>query len=274
MRKLLHGISHYLSVGLCFGRLVVQQQIEYPSFLIGWILANGLQWFGGIALIRVITYRFHDLAGWTGPQLTFVFGLAVLSHAIVVVFFLQTWAIGQFILMGEFDRILLRPMNTFFLFMARSVNFVGLTDLLPGLVIFLYGCHSVHLAFTLKNVVWIIILVAAGVLLRLAIYLFFGSLSFWLKNRDSMSFFLQMLIQTGTNYPLSIYPRAVQLILTFVIPVGFISFYPAAGLLGAPSGLHLPGDMTLVAFGVGLGTFILSYLVFKNGLKNYESAGN
>ena len=75
-------------------------------------------------------------------------------------------------------------------------------------------------------------------------------------------------------YPFSMYPEWMQFILTFLIPVGWVSFYPASGLLGIENrfcnGLLLP----FVTLMVGIVVMLAAGAYFHAGLKKYESAGN
>jgi len=82
------------------------------------------------------------------------------------------------------------------------------------------------------------------------------------------------LLEGPTMYPLSIYPFVLQMIFTFLIPIGFISFYPASEFLGQSSGFHIPFSMALWTPLVGIVFFVISQLTFNFGMKKYESAGS
>jgi ABC-2 type transport system permease protein len=75
-------------------------------------------------------------------------------------------------------------------------------------------------------------------------------------------------------YPLSIFPRGIQMLLTFLVPVGFISFYPALDFVGPNDSFALPIDLALFTPAVGAVLFLLAYAIFHRGLKRYESAGS
>ena len=65
----------------------------------------------------------------------------------------------------------------------------------------------------------------------------------------------------------------MQFILTFLIPAGWISFYPASALLGMDSAynrLLVP----LITLAAGILVMLIAGAYFSMGLKKYESAGN
>ncbi len=66
----------------------------------------------------------------------------------------------------------------------------------------------------------------------------------------------------------------VALGLTFVLPIGFISFYPAADFLGQDDGSSLPLDVAMWTPIVGVLMFTFAIVLFRAGLRRYESAGS
>jgi ABC-2 type transport system permease protein len=71
------------------------------------------------------------------------------------------------------------------------------------------------------------------------------------------------------QYPLTIYPKAIGVWLTWVIPYGFASFYPASYLLGKDIGaLAWLGPVVAAAL------LALAYAVWRFGLRYYSSTGS
>ena len=72
------------------------------------------------------------------------------------------------------------------------------------------------------------------------------------------------------NYPISVYNKAVQNILTYVIPFAFTSYFPALYFLTGENPLFNIG-MTMLVSVVVMGVGVL---IWNKGLKAYESAGS
>ncbi|ANE49088.1 hypothetical protein SY83_20855 [Paenibacillus swuensis] len=267
-------MKHYGSVAYCFARLAIQRQLEYPLFLVSWFLMIPIQYFSGIWMIQIIVERFQALKGWEFPELAFIYGLALLSHGLLVVFFINTWHMDHMVIEGLFDRLLLRPMSVFFQLVASYVNFIGLVDLIPGIIIFLYACNAVGFDWTFINICKLISVIIGGVLLRAALFIALGSISFWTKRNSSTVSFALTILDRVTMYPITLYPYLVQVLFTFILPIGFISFYPAADFLQQDAPFHLPLNMAIWSPLIGILCFSLSLLVFKLGMKHYESSGS
>ena len=71
------------------------------------------------------------------------------------------------------------------------------------------------------------------------------------------------------KYPVSIFSRVFRFIFTFIIPIGFISYYPSTMFVKA-SQLSVYTYLTPV---VGIFFFILSYKIWMYGAKNYSGTG-
>lgn len=255
-------------------RLSIQACFEYPMAFIGWLISNPIQFLVGFATIKFVVEEFDTLAGWDFKQLAFLYGMSVLSHGLSVLAFTKTWYMGYTILHGEMDRLRLRPMNTLFQFLVGDINLFGLTDLFPGTILFIYGCIAVDFQWTLSNTLCMICAVLGGTLIRGAVYLTFGSTTFWTKNPLHVSGFFQELFNRTNMYPLSMYPQAIQFIFTFIFPISWITFYPASEFMGMDSMIKLPYGMAFITLGIGIVLFFISCRIFKAGFKQYESAGS
>lgn len=267
-------LRHYTSVGLFCAKMTIQQQLEYPLFLVSWFLMIPTSYFSGIWMLKIIVDRFQPLRGWDFPDLAFIYGLGLLSHGMMVIFFITTWQMGRMVIQGEFDRMLLRPMNVFFQLIVSYVNFIGLIDLIPGTVIFFYACHLVGFEWTTANILKLLLVIIGGMLIRASIYIVLGTVAFWTKQNSSLVGMANHLFERFTLYPISIYPFIIQFLFTFLVPIGFVSYYPANDFLGKNGGFELPLDLAIWTPFIGLVCFWLSQLVFKQGMKNYESAGS
>jgi ABC-2 type transport system permease protein len=170
--------------------------------------------------------------------------------------------------------MLLRPMSVYFQFCVHYLNLIGLTDMLPGIIIFIYGAISVGFRLSLFNIISVVCVIAGATMLRGGIYTLAGSVGFWTKSNRSLTTVVTRLGDISIMYPLTIYNRVVQSILTFILPLGFISFYPASAFLHKDSGFEFFGALPLWTLFFGILFMSLGRALFKAGLKYYDSAGN
>lgn len=274
MKKLGSSIAHYFGVTMCNIKMALLTIVEYPSNILGWLISNPIQFILGFATIKFVVEQFGEINGWSYGQLAFLYGISVISHALSMIFFVQGWFMGFYVIEGDFDRFLTRPLSVLYQFFFTNINVFGLTDLIPGILVFVYGCVKTGFSFTVLNVVGIIVMLIGATLIRGGIYILLGSTSFWTKSANDFGQFTQEIFDKTTMYPISMYPEAMQLILTFVIPIGWVSFYPASELLGIEHAFSTGGMGIWITLAVGIVTMLIAGLVFKIGMRRYESAGN
>ena len=71
------------------------------------------------------------------------------------------------------------------------------------------------------------------------------------------------------EYPISIYKKGVVFFFTFIIPYGFVNYYPLLFFLGRTNNkLYMLSPFITIIF------VLLSVLVFNKGLKKYTSTGS
>ena len=273
MRGAFRELVHYLDVTAHVIKMAFMTIIEYPSNIAGWMISNPLQFIMGFAIIMFVVESFGEINGWNYGQLAFLYGLSVISHALSMIFFVQGWFMGYYVIEGDFDRYLTRPLGVLYQFFFTNINIFGVTDLIPGILVFIYGCVRCGVSVDLLFILQVVIILAGATLIRGGIYILLGSTSFHTRSAVDFGQYTQEIMDKTTMYPLSMYPESMQFILTFLIPVGWISFYPASALLGIGSGysgLIVP----FITLAVGILVMLIAGAYFNMGLRKYESAGN
>lgn len=267
-------IMHYFSLMFSFLKYNIQSGLEYPAYLFSWLISNPLQFLLGLYMIRVVVQNFSMLGGWTYEEIAFLYGLSIVSHGLAVVFFIQTWQMDLYVTRGRFDMYLIRPLNVFFQFSFQYFNFVGFTDIIPGLLILIYSIQNLDIQFTIRSVIDIIVATIGATFIRGAMYTVIGALAFWIKRSSKLISINLLIDEQVMRYPLNIYPKIIQFILTFILPFGFIGFYPAEYILNLESDELFPGNVCLWTLCVGIVLFLISIFVFYKGMQRYESSGS
>ena len=272
--KFITSLRHYLSVSLACVRMAFLTIVEYPSSIIGWLISNPIQFIVGFATIQFVVEQFGEINGWNYGQLAVLYGLSVISHALSMIFFVQGWFMGAYVIEGEFDRFLTRPLSVLYQFFFTQINIFGITDLIPGILVFIYGCYKIHFVASIGNILCIIIMLIGATFIRGGIYILLGTSSFFTRSVNDFGQYTQEIFDKTTMYPISMYPESLQFILTYIIPIGWVSFYPVSSMLSVDDsrfGFIQASGITLI---VGIIVMVVAGLFFNYGLKKYESAGN
>ncbi len=101
-----------------------------------------------------------------------------------------------------------------------------------------------------------------------------ASLSFRLLAANTLLSVADSVFVTFGPYPLSVLPRAVSYLLTFVLPLAFAAFFPAAILLGRTGDLFVPVWLAAASPAVGVLLYVGAVAFFHRQLRSYSSPGH
>jgi ABC-2 type transport system permease protein len=243
--------------------------MEYRvNFLIGASSTIILQ-IAGLLTIWVVMSQIPSLNGWTLNEVLLVYGLLTLSKSINHMFADNLWTIGMnYVRTGEFDRFLVRPIDPLFHLLADRFCHDGIGNFLIGAALVAVSSTALGIAWTPLNLLYLVIAVLSGGAIFIALNLITATSAFWIMESIPVT---QIIFNMNefAKYPLNIYHRAIGVLLTWLIPYGFASFYPASYLLGKDIGaLAWMGPVVATVL------LVLGYRVWLFGLLHYSSTGS
>ncbi|MNV83511.1 hypothetical protein D3C71_1773230 [compost metagenome] len=116
----------------------------------------------------------------------------------------------------------------------------------------------------------IALLFVTAVIIRVSINLAGNSAAFWIRNAGNAFPLMVHNLSDLAKYPITLFPRAIRVFVSTVLPYAFISFYPATYIFGK-SGWS---GWWMLAPVAALGSAAAAYGIFRFGLSRYESTGN
>lgn len=263
-------LKKYLKLYVKFLSQYLKTLMEYKTdFLIG-LVGFLLVQFSGLAFLYIVFQKIPSLNGWSLDEVLFIYGFAQLPRGLDHLFTDNIWMLsGRIIVRGEFDRYLLRPINPLFHLLAEVFQPDAFGELIVGIALVAVSVPKLHINFNLLNISLFILLIFLGAVIYTSIKLFFASFSFWIKFSQSIVF-MSYSLSDFSKYPISIYAKPIQAILTFFIPFAFTAYFPAGYFVGKINLLTAAGGTALVS----LISFVIAYSTWIKGIQTYESAGN
>jgi ABC-2 type transport system permease protein len=262
-------MRRYLSLYWAFLLQRFKILMEYRvNFLIGASSTIFLQ-AAGLLGIWVVMRQVPSLNGWRLEELWLIYGLLTLAKSINHMFADNLWTIGrQYIQTGGFDRFLVRPIDPLFHLLADRFCHDGIGNFLVGAFLVAKASLDLGIAWTPLKLLYLVVMVLSGGAIFIALNLITCVTAFWIV--DSIPVTL-MVFSTHemAKYPLNIYPKITSILLTWLIPYGLASFYPASYLLGRDVG-YLAWVSPVVA---GL-LLVIGYRVWLFGLRHYTGTGS
>lgn len=238
---------------------------DFAVQALGDLLVAGI----GLVFLAAIFSHVPDLLGWTFHEVLFIWGLAETSTGLFFVLFQGLWAQNQrYILGGELDRLLLRPLDPYLQLLLDNLKPEDLPLVALGLAMLAWALPGLP-PLGLLHLAMLPVVVLAGVGVLAGVLTGVSAVGFRLHHRGTA---INLVYQASAfaRYPLPAFPRSLQRLLTWVLPFAFISFLPATWYLGREEWRALALAQPLV----GLGCAVAGLALWRRGLRDYASTGS
>ena len=246
----------------------VQARMSYKGDFILGVVASILMQALGFVFLWTIFQGIPEVNGWNFDQMIFVYGMSAISLGLNEFLFAGTWKLTGYVQEGELDRLLLRPVSTMFSILAADVTLHGLGSVLFGLAVCITSLVKLQITLSVGMVLFWIVSIACGALIFFAANMLMATLAFWVTDSQSAMMVLQNVSDFG-KYPAAIYGKWLRILISFVIPFAFTSYYPAAFLLGISNRpIYWIGPVVAAMLCV-----TVAALFWRFALSRYQSAG-
>jgi ABC-2 type transport system permease protein len=204
--------------------------------------------------------------GWTLHEALLIQGIFLLAKGISFPFFFGI--VSNTIVRvreGTFDLLLIKPRSILLMAIVTGFDSEDLGKLISGVII--TGIALSHTGLPTLSA-----LAACSVLLICTMFLLFGFAVImaatgilWVGNFRVYEIF--QAVTTFGIYPLSIFSKPFRFIISFIIPVAMVGFFPASALLSRPA------PESLISAAVSILFFMFGLYYWNRMLARYSSAG-
>jgi ABC-2 type transport system permease protein len=263
MRRYLALLAQYF---LQYSKVRLAYRVDFFLSLVTMTLATGF----GIAVVFLIFRRVPAIAGWNFTQILFLYGFSLLPLSLFNMFSLNLYYFSEsYIILGKFDQVLLRPIDSLFQILLEKYRLEALGDTVLGVVIIVGCARQLGLPLGLGEWAFLALATVCGCVIYTAVFLMLTCVSFWMEDRVGVIPPVYNMLAFG-RYPLDIYGEFIRFFLSWIVPFGFASFYPTAAVLGKEvyriyAWLLPPVTAAFAA---------AALLVWNRGVRSYSSTGS
>jgi ABC-2 type transport system permease protein len=253
----------------------IRSQLQYKSSFMLDILGTATTSLLSIFTVYLVFQEFQDLAGWTFLEIAFLFGMAETSFGIMDMVFsgFDPQAFGQSIRRGTFDQLLLRPINLSIQVLGSRFIIRRIGRILQGIIVLLLVISELHIIWTPGKLFYIPIVLISQVIFFGSLFIIGATITFWTIESIEV---VNVFTYGGTemiSYPMSIYPDWMVRFFTFIIPAIFLNYYPAIYILERLELSSLPQIFPFLSPLASIMLFVLAHLIWKVGIRKYQSTG-
>ncbi len=242
------------------------------NFVVG-IVSVSILGLSTVFITWIITRQIPVIGGWNFYQMLFIYSMWRVSHALFNIFGNHISSIDYFLREGQLDRLLVRPLPVLFSFFTLRINIGGIGDLLAGLT-GLYYAYSHIFEWHVATVFLILFLSINGAVIEWSLFTMIASLAFWTLQSNGLRSIMETFLYTFTRFPQNIYSIKIQLIMTFIFPIGFMSFYPSQALFGNTESTPFFQALAYLSPLVAILMATLTVWIWNQGMKVYKGAGS
>ncbi len=224
-----------------------------------------------VTFLWVLLQKVPDIAGWTFPELVFLYGMGELTFGLFAILFfhLSTKLSEHYIVEGHLDRLLLRPVSPLMQLMMENMDLFDIMILVKSSLLIGWAWSQLPLPFDPEHLAKLLLAAGLGTAVYVGVFLAVASCSFFMPDRGGLIMPLFSLSDVS-RFPLTIYPPGIRIFFSYVVPFGFVAFYPAVWVTGKGP----LADMAILSLLAAAALSLLAgLLIFRVGLGKYQSTG-
>lgn len=248
--------------------------MQYRASFLLQIAGNFVINFAELFALIIMFQHFHHLGGWSVREVIFLYGLSATMFGLAQVVGSGLDAFSAQMRLGEFDRILTRPLSAFIQASVSDVSLRYFGQLLQGLLLLAYAVITLDVHWTPVKLLVLLLSIPSGVAIFVSLFTIEAILCFWtVESTEAVNAFTY----GGSDlaqYPLNIFDRWLRRLFLWLIPIGFVSYFPAVTILGKDDPLGFP-TWTGFTAPVAAGLFALATgWLWGFGVRHYRSTGS
>ena len=265
----MRSLAEYIRLYFIIEKQYVKARMQYRA---DFIISSIGMFFSSLAklgIFWVILTSVPSLAGWSLMEMVFIYAFYMIAISPMQILFDHAWQIRFHVQQGTFLKYYFRPLNMMSYYMSEMFDLKGITQLVVGIALLLYASIQLHIDWTPIRLALLLMTVFSAALVQISIIVAASCAAFWVL--DSYPVLgLAWKLREFSPYPMTIFDGAFRVAFTYIIPIGFVAFYPSQLFLR-------PNEVSpLVYFSplVGIGLFAITYWIWTKGVNSYTGTGS
>jgi ABC-2 type transport system permease protein len=252
----------------------VRSEMQYRASFLAELIGNFAVTALDFAAMLILLNRFHSVGSWSLAEVAFLYGTSTVSFSLAELFAGAFDGFDRWVVRGEFDRLLIRPLSIPFQMMTSAFPLRRLGRLAQGLLALGFAFYLLHPVWPLGHWLFLGVMLAGGLLVFLAVFIAGASAAFWTPQTSELTNVFTYGGQFMTSYPMHIYQAWLRSIFTFIVPLAFINYYPSLYLLGKADPLGLPEWVPFLAPLLAGAAIAAALALWRLGVRRYQGTGS
>ncbi|MEU3824443.1 MULTISPECIES: ABC transporter permease [unclassified Streptomyces] len=268
--RLVEGLRAYRLIAAMWVRSTMAYRASFAMTTFGNFVANFLDFVA----IMLMFSRVDALGGYALPEVAFLYGLSATSFGLADLLIGSMDRLGRRVRDGTLDTLLVRPAPVLAQVAADRFALRRLGRLTQGVLVLGWSLTGVDIDWTAGRLLLMPVMVVSGCGIFCAVFVAGAAFQFVAQDASEVQNAFTYGGTTLLQYPPTVFAKELVRGVTFVLPLAFVNWLPAAYVLGRPYPLGLPGWLAWVSPLVAVGSCALAGLAWRAGLRSYRSTGS
>ncbi|KOY60653.1 ABC transporter permease [Photorhabdus heterorhabditis] len=209
-----------------------------------------------------------QVGGWSFNQMVALLGVTLIVESLIDSWlFPSIHSLSEYIRRGDLDFMLIRPVDHQFFITFHRFNVWDSANFIVGYIVVLFAMFQQD-ALIFSNFVQFNLTLLLGACIFYSLFMCSNLIAFWFTKVSDVWIICYSLMDMG-RFPVSAYPGAMRFVLSFILPVAFVSNVPVQAALGI-----LNFDTLAMAFVYASGALLLTRYLWLKALSKYSSASS
>ena len=215
-----------MSLYLKFMKIHLKSELQYKMSFILSFLSQFFVFFGYYFTIICLFDKFSNIKGFTMYEVLLTFGIIQFGFSFCETFFRGVDQFDDLIVSGNFDRLLLRSQNILLQVFANEVSFIKASRLIQSIIILIIAIINIDVVWNIEKIITLIFMIMSSVFVFLSIFILSAAYCFLtVKGLEVRNVFTDG-GKHMAQYPIGIFKKGFVFFFTFIIPFGFVNYYP------------------------------------------------
>lgn len=268
--RVAEGLRAYRLIAGMWIRSTLAYRASFVLTVCGNLLLTGLDF---VAILLMFS-QVDALGGWTLPEVAFLYGLSVTAFGTAQLALGSMASLGGRVRDGSFDTLLVRPAPVLAQVAADRFALRRLGRGVQGAAVLGWALVAVDVDWTVAKALLIPVTLVSGAVIFGSLFVAGGAFQFLAQDAAEVQNAFTYGGTTLLQYPPTVFGRDLVRGVTFVLPLAFVNWVPAAHVLGRPYPLGLPSGAAFAAPLVAAVCGALAGTVWRAGLRSYRSTGS
>lgn len=254
----------------CLLKINILNDLQYRAELFTRIINILVDVSLSIVIITIMFSKTTRINTWKKEDILILIGIYRIMVGLLNLFIKPSLtSFSQGIKSGDFDYVLLLPIDAQFTSGIKVINILSLTEVIFGTIFILTIKQIYGINFSIGSLLMFIATLIVGFMIIICLYFIIASLAFWILDSSNLLIIFPQCFEWTGKWPVSVFPNFFRILFTYIIPIGVTITVPAEALLNK---MNIRTLVTSLFISVIL--LSLSRIIWNLGIKKYSGASS